>query len=226
MGGALVGISVLVADDQELVRAGLLMLLAVHSDINVVAEAGDGATAVELALSQRPDVVLMDLQMPAMTGIEATERIVRGAADQGATTRVLILTTFSDDEVLYPALRAGASGYLLKHAAPQDLPSAIRAVASGQSWLDPRVAGRVMNRAAADRLGAVDARALGDLLTPREVEVLELMGRGLTNADIAEQLVLSEATVKTHVARVITKTDSHDRAQAVALAYQSGLIRP
>jgi DNA-binding NarL/FixJ family response regulator len=220
------GISVLVADDQDLVRAGLLMLLAGQTDITVIGEASDGVSAVDLALREHPDVVLMDLQMPVMTGVEATEKIVRAAADQRSATRVLILTTFSDDEVLYPALRAGASGYLLKHAAPQDLPTAIRTVAAGNSWLDPRIAGGVMARAAQDRNGSVDGHRLEDLLTPREAEVLELMARGMTNSDIAAQLVLSEATVKTHVARVITKTDSHDRAQAVAFAYQSGLIRP
>jgi len=220
------GISVLVADDQDLVRAGLLMLLAGQTDITVIGEASDGASAVDLALREHPDVVLMDLQMPVMTGVEATEKIVRGASDQRSVSRVLILTTFSDDEVLYPALRAGASGYLLKHAAPQDLPTAIRTVAAGNSWLDPRIAGGVMARAAQDRTGSVDGQRLEDLLTPREAEVLELMARGMTNSDIAAQLVLSEATVKTHVARVITKTDSHDRAQAVAFAYQSGLIRP
>ncbi|SDS87597.1 response regulator [Microlunatus soli] len=220
-------ISVVVADDQDLVRAGLLMLLEAQTDIAVVGEVSDGPGAVEFALREHPDVVLMDVQMPGLSGIEATERIVRaGGEDHAAPVRVLILTTFADDEVLYPALRAGASGYLLKHAAPQDLPSAIRAVAAGQSWLDPRVAGGVMERAAGQPRPRIDGGRLAELLTPRELEVLALMAQGRTNRQIAEHLVLSEATVKTHVARVIAKTDSHDRAQAVALAYQSGVARP
>ncbi|WP_228265965.1 response regulator [Microlunatus elymi] len=218
--------SVLVADDQELVRAGLLMLLSAHEDLTVIGEAADGAQAVEAAVRDRPDVVLMDLQMPVLAGAEATEEIVRRTRIDGQPgVRVLILTTFTDDDALYPALRAGASGYLLKHAAPQDLPSAIRAVAAGQSWLDPRIAGRVMQRAVESPTDSTDHDTVIDLLTPREAEVLVLMARGMTNGDIATHLVLSEATVKTHVSRVFAKTGARDRAQAVALAYQSGLLK-
>ncbi|HEY9293442.1 MAG TPA: response regulator transcription factor [Microlunatus sp.] len=218
--------SVLVADDQELVRAGLLMLLSTHADLTVIGEVADGAQAVDSAVREHPDVVLMDLQMPVLSGTEATEQIVqRTRTDHRGPVRVLILTTFSDDDALYPALRAGASGYLLKHAAPQDLPSAIRAVASGQSWLDPRIAGKVMQRAVDSPADTAAGDGVLELLTPRELEILILMARGLNNGDIASHLVVSEATVKTHVSRVFAKTGARDRAQAVALAYQSGLLR-
>ena len=220
-------IRVIVVDDQELIRAGIVMLLAAQEDLQVVAEAADGDTAVRLAAEHHPDVVLMDIRMPRGDGIEATRRLT--ADQQGESvdrpTRVLVLTTFADDEVLYGALRAGASGFLLKHAAPADLPSAIRKVAAGEAWIDSAVAGRVI--AALARLPeSPDAGELEALLTPREREVLTMIAQGMSNAEITRRLVLSEATVKTHVARVIMKTGCRDRAQAVALAYQSGLVRP
>ena len=219
-------IRVIVVDDQELIRAGIVMLLAAQEDLEVVAEAADGDTAVRLAAQHHPDVVLMDIRMPRGDGIEATRRLT--ADQQGDSvdrpTRVLVLTTFADDEVLYGALRAGASGFLLKHAAPADLPSAIRKVAAGEAWIDSAVAGRVI--AAVARLpDSPDAGELEALLTPREREVLTMIAQGMSNAEITRRLVLSEATVKTHVARVIMKTGCRDRAQAVALAYQSGLVR-
>ena len=202
------------------------MLLSTHTDLTVLGEVSDGAEAVRAAVRDHPDVVLMDLQMPALNGTQATEQIVQQTrTDKRGPVRVLILTTFSDDDALYPALRAGASGYLLKHAAPQDLPSAIRAVASGQSWLDPRIAGRVMQRAVESPADAIGSDGVLELLTPRELEILILMARGMSNGDIASHLVVTEATVKTHVSRVFAKTGARDRAQAVALAYQSGLLR-
>lgn len=202
------------------------MLLTAQPDIAVVAEASDAESAVSAVRNHRPDVILMDIQMPGADGIEATRRLTGEPIDDpDRLTRVLILTTFADDDSLYPALRAGAHGYLLKHAAPQDLAAAVRRVAGGDFWLDPAVAGRVISRAASAVDHGQGAEQIRELLTPREVEVLELMAYGLSNREITERLVLSEATVKTHVARVVMKTGSRDRAQAVALAYQSGLVR-
>lgn len=216
-------ISVLVVDDQPLVRAGLVMLLEAQPDIAVVGEAANGREAVSSARELHPDVVLMDLRMPVLDGAAATREL---AADQpDLLTRVLVLTTFNDDEVVYDALAAGASGFLLKHAAPADLVTAIRRVAAGEAWIDPAVAGQVIRAlGAAPRAGArSDALAR---LTQREREVLSLMAYGMSVTEISERFVLSEATVKTHVARILIKTGSRDRAQAVALAYQSGLVVP
>ncbi|GAB3915848.1 DNA-binding response regulator [Microlunatus endophyticus] len=215
----------MVADDQELIRAGIVMLLAAQPDITVLGEAADGNQVLALVAEHSPDVVLMDLRMPGLDGIEATRRITTDPADPDRPTKVLVLTTFGDDESVYPALRAGAQGYLLKHAAPQDLPSAIRRVAAGEAWLDPSIAGGVIERLSQVPDHGVGAAELRSLLTPRELEVLALIAQGLSNRQICEKLVVSEATVKTHVARVIMKTGSRDRAQVVALAYQSGLIR-
>ncbi len=223
-------LTVLLADDQDLVRSGLRMLLDAESDIEVVAEARDGSEAVELATRVRPDVVVMDLRMPGMDGREATEQILQAQADGvDRLTKVLVLTTFDGDEDVYGALRAGASGYLLKHSSPGEVAQAIRRVASGESWLDPRVTGRVI---AAVRDLAVRTAAPGrspeaaalEALTPREREVLTLVAQGLSNGEIRDRLVLSEATVKTHVARILMKTGSRDRASAVALAYRSGFV--
>ena len=199
------------------------MLLTAEPDIEVVAEAGTADEAMEAVRQHKPDVVLMDIQMPGSSGVEATRRLSAESQPDEQVTRVLILTTFADDESLYPALRAGAHGYVLKHAARQDLATAIRRVAAGDWWLDPAVVGRVIGRINDPDPGpkAEDIRAR---LTPRELEVFLLMGRGWSNRQITERLVVSEATVKTHVARVIMKTGSRDRAQAVALAYQSGLL--
>ncbi len=222
-------ITVLVVDDQPLVRAGLAMLLSAEPDIDVVGEAGDGAQAVEQARLLGPDVVLMDLRMPGVDGIEAT-RLLAGDpvhdADPDRLTKVLVLTTFNDDDAVYGALRAGASGFLLKHAAPADLTAAVRSVAAGGSWLDPAVAGTVIRALATVPRAGEGLGGLVGRLTPREREVLVLVATGLSNTEISQRLVLSEATVKTHVARIVMKTGSRDRAQAVALAYQSGLVVP
>jgi DNA-binding NarL/FixJ family response regulator len=220
-----VSISVVVADDQELIRAGIVMLLAAQPDITVLGEAADGNQVLALVAEHSPDVVLMDLRMPGIDGIEATRRLTADPVDPDRPTRVLVLSTFADDDSVYPALRAGAQGYLLKHAAPQDLPTAIRRVAGGDAWLDPSIAGGVIERLAQVPERALDATELHSVLTPRELEVLALIAQGLSNRQISEKLFVSEATVKTHVARVIMKTGCRDRAQVVALAYQSGLVR-
>lgn len=218
-------IRVLVADDQALVRSGFSVLLASDPELEVVGEAADGAEAVAVAHETRPDVVLMDIRMPGVDGIEATRRIV---ADQATTgTRVLVLTTFDLDEYVFRALRAGASGFLLKDTEPADLLAAIRIVAEGESLLSPRITSMLVaefaGRPEPDSL--IDAAALG-LLTDREREVLALVGRGRSNAEIAEDLYVSVATAKTHVSRVMTKLAARDRAQLVVIAYETGLVVP
>lgn len=223
-------ISVVVADDQILVRAGIVMLLTAQPDIVVVGEAADGEQAVDLVKRLKPDVVLMDLQMPRMDGTTATRALTQDVAtpetDRDRLTKVLVLTTFADEEFVYAALRAGASGFLLKHAVPQDLIAAVHRVADGDAWIDPAVAGKVIQAlAAGPQEGQRGASGRIAPLTRREREVLVLMAEGLSNHEIAAQLVVSEATVKTHAARVIMKTGCRDRAQAVALAYQSGLAQ-
>jgi DNA-binding NarL/FixJ family response regulator len=215
-----VTIRVLVADDQPLVRAGLVMLLNAEPDIEVVAEAGDGAAAVALARTHSPDIVVMDVRMPVVDGVTATRALTSDGVipDPDRLIRVLMLTTFNDDDVVYAALRAGASGFLLKHAAPQDLVNAIHAVVAGEAWLAPAVALHVINALAKARPQYVASdTALGHLT---------LMAQGLSNGEIKERLVVSEATVKTHVARVLMKTGSRDRTQAVVIAYQCGLVIP
>lgn len=217
-------IRILVVDDQPLVRAGLSMLLSAEPDFEVVGEASDGREAVTRARALRPDVVLMDLRMPHLDGAAATRELTAEAGDADQLTKVLILTTFNDDEAVYGALAAGASGYLLKHAAPQDLSTAVRRVAAGEAWIDPAVAGRVIKALSSLPQGAATRSQAVERLTKRECEVLQLMAHGLSVAEISQRFVLSEATVKTHVARILIKTGSRDRAQAVALAYQSGLV--
>lgn len=221
-------ISVIVADDQPLVRAGISMLLAAESDICVAGEASDGREAVELATALQPEVVVMDVRMPGMDGVAATRELTADDISSGPDrlTKVLVLTTFDDDEAVYGALRAGASGFLLKHAAPTDLIAAVRKVAAGEAWIDPAVARKVIAAVAGLSNVGHGASELVDRLTPREREVLVLMAHGLSNPEIRDRLVLSEATVKTHVARVVMKTGSRDRTQAVVLAYQSGLVVP
>ncbi|MET1005010.1 MAG: response regulator transcription factor [Propionibacteriaceae bacterium] len=219
-------ISVLVADDEALIRAGIVMMLERHHDVTVVGEAANGAQAVELARALRPDVVLMDLRMPVMDGEAATRQLCAESSDtpQLPLVKVLVLTTFEDDDAVYGALLAGASGYLLKHAAPQDLISAVRHVAAGEAWIDPSVAGRVIKALAnLPRAGQSDSE-LCARLTPREQEVLVLMAHGLSNGEIGQRLVVGAGTVKTHISRILMKTASRDRSQAIALAYQSGLV--
>jgi DNA-binding NarL/FixJ family response regulator len=212
---------VLLADDQEMIRAGLRLILAAESDIEVVAEAANGTAAVMAARRLRPDVTLMDIRMPEMDGIEATRRLL---ADTPPPTRVIVLTTFDIDSYVYEALRAGASGFLLKNAPPEELVNAIRVVASGAGLLDPAVTRRVIEEFARTPAVVQPPPELADL-TERELEVLNLVTRGLSNAEIAARLYVSEATVKTHVARVLTKLHLRDRVQAVVYAYEHGVIR-
>lgn len=221
-------IRVLLADDQPLIRAGLAMLLAAEDDLDVVGEAGDGRAAVELAAALRPDVVLMDVRMPGMDGLEATRRLTGDGPpdDPDRMVRVIILTTYHVDEAVYSALRAGASGFVLKDAAPDDLVSAIRAVADGDAWLHPPVARRLLADFAARPESRVPPPATLEQLTAREREVLILLAHGLSSSDIAAHLVIGTATVKTHLARILMKLGLRDRAHAVAVAYQSGLVRP
>ena len=213
-------IRVLVVDDQRVVRDGLTMLVGLIEGIEVVGTACDGVEAVELARSAGADVVLMDLRMPRMEGAEATREIRAALPD----TQVLVLTTYADDESLFPALQAGARGYLTKDASAEEIERAIRALAAGQTHLDPAVQQRLVSAVLETTPDAGDPdRALPDELTPREAEVLRLIAAGLSNAEIAEALVVSRATVKTHVNRVFNKTGSRDRAQAVRYAYRRGL---
>ena len=219
-------ISIVVADDQPLVRSGIVMLLRAEPGLEVLAEASDGQEAVVLARGRHPDLVLMDARMPGMDGITATRLLTAENPDPDRATKVLILTTFNDDEVIYGALRAGANGFLLKHAAPKDLITAVRTITAGDSWIDPAVAGKVITALAAlPAPGQGPSQLLGQL-TPREREILTLIAHGLSSTEIKDRLVLSEATVKTHIARILMKTGSRDRAQAVVLAYQSGLVVP
>jgi DNA-binding NarL/FixJ family response regulator len=215
-------VSILLADDQELLRMGFRMVLEAQPDLEVAGEAGDGAQAVALVAELEPDIVLMDVRMPTMDGVEATRRIVAG----GGRSRVIILTTFDLDEYAYAALRAGASGFLLKDAPPADLLSAIRAVARGDAVVAPSTTKRLLE-SVADRLprGPVATDAL-ERLTAREREVLVEVARGLSNAEIAEALVLAEATVKTHVGRILAKLALRDRVQLVIYAYDHGLVAP
>ena len=216
-------ISVLIADDQALVRAGFRMILEVENDIEVVGEAADGRAAVQEARRLNPDVVLMDVRMPDMDGIEATRRI----RDRDSTTKVLMLTTFDMDEYIYQALCAGANGFLLKDVPPEQLAAGIRAMASGDALLAPSVTRRLIEQYV--RWPPEAARHVPpslSRLTAREHEVLQLLARGLSNAEIAGSFVISETTVKTHVARILTKLDLRDRVQAVVFAYESGLIHP
>jgi DNA-binding NarL/FixJ family response regulator len=215
-----VSVRVLIADDQALVRAGFAKLLESEPAVTVVGEAADGREALEAVRRVRPDVVLMDIRMPGLDGLEATRRL----SEAGAAARVLILTTFDLDEYVYDALRAGASGFLLKDAPPDELLAAIHVVARGDALIAPSVTRRLIAEFARRPSPGADERLAG--LTARELDVLRRLARGLTNAEIAAELILGESTVKTHVGNVLFKLDLRDRVQAVVLAYESGLVTP
>ena len=213
-------IRVLLADDQELVRAGFAMIIDSRDDLEVVGEAADGLEAVALARSVRPDVILLDVRMPRMDGIEAARQL----AGAGHPARIIMLTTFDLDEPVFAALRAGASGFLLKDTRPDDLATAIRVVARGEALLAPTITRRLLDRFASELPGASTPPRL-DALSEREVEVLVLVARALSNDEIAERLSLSRATVKTHLSAILTKLGLRDRVQAAVLAYEVGLVR-
>ncbi len=216
-------IRVLVADDQALVRSGFRMILDAQPDISVVAEAGDGLEAIERSRTSRPDVALMDIRMPKLDGIAATRRILQVP---GSLTRVLILTTFDLDEYVYEAVRAGASGFLLKVAPPSQLVNGVRVIAAGDALLAPSITRRLLERFARRPPAGVALPAEVKLLTDREREVLIHIAKGLSNVEIAAAIGVAEATVKTHVTRVLSKLDCRDRVQAVVFAYESGLVQP
>jgi DNA-binding NarL/FixJ family response regulator len=215
-------IRVLLADDQALVRGGFRMILEAQDDIEVVGEADNGVHAVQQCRAKTPDVVLMDIRMPTMNGVEATAELAR----RGLPTRVLILTTFDVDEYVYEAVRAGASGFLLKDVAPAELVHAVRVVAGGQALVAPAITRRLLDQFVARPRPGARAPEVLDHLTDREVEVLRHVARGMSNVEVAGALHLSEATVKTHMTRVLAKLGLRDRAQAVVFAYESGLTQP
>ena len=217
-------IRVAICDDQALVRDGLRVQLGLVPDIEVVGEASDGEQAVALARREAPDVLVMDIRMPVLDGIEATRRIVADAATQ--RVRVLVLTTFDLDEHVYAALSAGASGFLLKDATPEEIVRAIRVVAAGESLLAPTVTSRLVREIASRPTAGRPRAELLNSLTEREVEVLLLVAQGLSNAELAERLVVSHATAKTHVSRILSKLGLRDRAQLVVAAYEAGLVVP
>ncbi|HZG93153.1 MAG TPA: response regulator transcription factor [Mycobacteriales bacterium] len=213
-----------IADDQPLIRTGLRAMIGHAADLELVAEAENGEEAVELARTHRPDVILMDIRMPLLDGIEATRRITHDSALAGV--RVVVLTTFDADDYVHAAIRAGASGFLLKDAPPEDVLDAVRVVARGDALLAPRVTRRIIEELAARPDPERPAPPQLDVLTDRERDVLALVGRGLSNAEIGASLFVSPATAKTHVSHVMTKLDARDRAQLVVTAYESGLVRP
>ena len=215
-------IRVLIADDQELVRAGFRMILEVQDDIEVVGEASDGGEAVQAAADLDPDIVLMDVRMPGTDGIDAARRLVAS----GGRARVLMLTTFDADDYVYDAMKAGASGFLLKNAPPAQLVAAVRATARGDAQIAPEIVRRMLDELVRRPPPGTSTPPSLDHLTERELDVLKLVARGLSNADVAGALFLSEATVRTHVSRILAKLDVRDRTQAVVAAYESGLVRP
>lgn len=216
---------VVIVDDQALVRAGFRMILDADESVRVVGEAANGEEAIAFVRQLQPDIVLMDVRMPRLDGLEATRRLL---SDGGNQPRVIMLTTFDADEYVYSALQAGASGFLLKDVTPEQLVAAVRLVAAGDALLAPSITRRLVERFAAPRTPSAPPAVSGEVetLTAREREVLVLIARGLSNAELAEQLILSEATVKTHVARILAKLGLRDRVQAVVLAYERGLVTP
>jgi DNA-binding NarL/FixJ family response regulator len=221
-----VSITVVVVDDQAMVRAGFAAILDAQDDIRVLGQAADGVEGVELARRLRPDVVLMDVRMPGMNGIDATRELVHPSRGEPHRPLVLVLTTFDADEYVYDALAAGASGFLLKDAPPDDLVQAVRVVAAGEALLAPRVTKRLLERFAAQRPRTASRALLLAELTEREREILVLIGRGRSNGEIAAELFIAEQTVKTHVSRIFTKLGLRDRVQAVILAFDAGLVEP
>jgi DNA-binding NarL/FixJ family response regulator len=220
------GNRVVIADDEPLIRGGVRMLLSGHEDIEVVGEASSGVEAVRQVRDTGADLVVMDLRMPGeLDGVAATRMLTADRAD-GSVTSVLALTMFNDDASVYDALRAGASGFLLKHSAPAHLLDAVRAVGSGSNWVDPAVLGQVINALRTSPRAGTSTSELVARLTPREREVLILIAQGASNDLIRQRLVVSEATVRTHVSRILMKTGCRDRAQAVVVAYQSRLVQP
>jgi DNA-binding NarL/FixJ family response regulator len=218
-------VRILIADDQALVRAGFKMILDAEDDLDVVGEAHDGLQAVDMCRRLKPDVVLMDIRMPELDGIEATRRVVE-AGDPDSPVRVLMLTTFDLNEYVYEALRAGASGFLLKDVPPEQLAAGIRVVAGGEALLAPSITQRLIQEFAAVAPAMPEPPKGMDELTARELEVFKLVARGLSNAEIAAELIVSETTVKTHVARMLMKLGLRDRVQAVVLAYEHGVAIP
>jgi DNA-binding NarL/FixJ family response regulator len=219
--GQRVMIRVMLVDDQQMMRAGLRMVIEAEDDMQVIAEAATGGEALALFAGARPDVVLMDVQMPGMDGLTATKQLVSGE-DRSANAKIVILTTFDRDDYLFEALAVGASGFLLKNAPPEELVAAIRIVASGEALLAPAVTRRVIAAAAQHRPSAV---AVASPLTDREADVLRLMARGLSNSEIAAELYVGEATIKTHVSNVLLKLGVRDRVQAVVWAFEQGFVR-
>ncbi|MEU0938840.1 MULTISPECIES: response regulator transcription factor [unclassified Embleya] len=218
--------TVVIADDQAMIRAGFAALLAAQPDLEVVGEAADGREAVRLTRVARPDVVLMDVRMPILDGLAATRELLGGPGGSAPAPKVLMLTTFDIDDYVYEALRAGASGFLLKDASPADLIAAVRIVAAGDALLAPSITRRLIADFARNRpITRANSTRLG-ALTPRETEVLGLIAQGRSNSEIAAHLVLAEQTVKTHVSHILGRLDLRDRAQAVVFAYESGLITP
>lgn len=218
-------LEVLVVDDQALVRAGFAMILGSEDDIYVVGEAENGQQAIEMAADLQPDVILMDIRMPVMDGITATRVLCEGRGNDPTCPRVLILTTFDLDDHVYDALRAGASGFLLKDTPPNELVSAVRVVAAGEALLAPSITRRLLEEFTKAATPSARVRLPADL-TDREIEVLRELARGLSNIEIAEALYVSEATIKTHVSHILTKLEVRDRVQAVVVAYESGLVVP